>query len=163
VSQLKNQLFLKTNIVVYAIFLIAGCANSAPSSKGDSYVSQKIEMNLAQGKAVIVYHMSNKDKESEQYADWSANLNEFYAAHSGKYEVFSADNNFLKILKANKLGENAEFSIFMKKGYPTYFYDGVIVEKAVYLSVDNKYSGKTLSGMDKAFLPKEINISFQVK
>jgi len=163
VSQLKNRLFLKTNIVIYAILLIAGCANSAPSSKGDGNVSYKIEKTLAEGKAVIVYHMTNMDKSTEQYADWSANLNDFHAAHSGKYEVLSADNNFLKILKANKFSENAEFSIFMKKGYPTYYYDGVIVEKAVYLSVDNKYSGKTLTGMDEAFLPKEINISFKIK
>jgi hypothetical protein len=157
VTQLKNYLFLRRVLIIFLITFAAGCANSATPGAAPDNLLRKIETALGRGQAVIVYSMTNMDRTTEQYADWSANLNEFSSAHAGKYQVFSADEKFKKLLVKSNVGGSKEFTVFMKKDYPTYCYDGVVVEQAVYLAIDNKYSGKPLSAMDKAFLPNEIN------
>ncbi|MBI1422148.1 MAG: hypothetical protein GC149_01695 [Gammaproteobacteria bacterium] len=158
---MKSYLFLRQLLLIFTIMLAVGCANSATPGTATAELLKKIENTLGQGQAVIVYHMTNMDRTTEQYADWSASLNEFSSAHADKYKVFSADIKFKTMLVKSNFGRNKEFTVFMKKDYPTYYYDGVIVEQAVYIAIDNKYSGKPLSGMDKAFLPKEINFSLK--
>lgn len=113
---------------------------------------------LEQGRVVVVYRMSNSERDSEQYADWSAYLNDFASSNGSQYTFHPSDKGFDDFLKGNGADVGEDYTVFMKKGYPTYYYDGVILESMIYTSVDNAYSKKPLTDMDRAFLPEAIHI-----
>lgn len=102
--------------------------------------------------------MLNQDKTSEQYADWAAYLNEFSSSKPDTYRFYKTNVAFNKKLNKHKANIENSYTLFLKKGKPDYFYEGVIVEMAVYMTVDFAYTGKPLTPMHEAFLPVEIDI-----
>ena len=145
-------------MLIYLVLTItSGCANSdTPTAHFDELLSN-IDKSIIQGKTVIVYQMKNMDTTTEQYADWSAYLNDFMKEKSDNYKAFSANKAFNTKLSKIKINTDNSYTVFFKKGKPTYYYDDVIVEPMVYIAIDNKYSGKKLSAMDNAFLPEVID------
>lgn len=141
----------------FACLLIMTLANAADSHSGTADLLTKIKSDLANGQAVIVYRMQNRDRASEQYADWAASLNQFYVTHRKNYRVYAASQVFDSELTRHNIKLRKSYTVFMKRGNPSYYYAGVILEKAVYLAVDNRYSGKPASALDRAFLPKTIS------
>lgn len=139
------------------LLIISGCAISDSSVNAEEGLNQ-IDHALNQGLAVIVYQMKNSDKASEQYADWAGYLNDFVDSRSSTYRVYPADAEFFLRLANKKIDTSGDFTVFMKKGSPGYFYQGVIVEPMVYFAVDRSYSKTSLSAMDKAFLPERIEL-----
>jgi len=150
---LKGQSFIIKLFIT--IIIASGCAVSG-TSLSDELLSS-IDESIMQGKTVIVYQMKNMDKTTEQYADWSAYLNDFMKEKSDNYKAFSANKAFNTKLSKIKINTDNSYTVFFKKGKPTYYYDDVIVEPMVYIAIDNKYSGKKLSAMDNAFLPEVID------
>ncbi|MCW8935351.1 MAG: hypothetical protein OQK98_11560 [Gammaproteobacteria bacterium] len=151
---MKNNLSLSKLFIFLTFIIASGCANSdTPSDK----LLSSIDESIKQGKTVIVYQMNNMDKTSEQYADWSAYLNSFMEEKANTYKVYSANKAFNTKLSKIKIDTGSSYTIFLKQGKPTYYYDDVIVEPMVYIAVDNQYSAKKLSAMDTAFLPDVIN------
>jgi len=147
--------FIFIKIFIYSFFIIAsGCVN--PGAHSEKLLSS-IEESIKQGKTVIVYQIKNMDKTTEQYADWSAYLNDFMKEKVDNYKAYSANKAFNTKLSKNKINTDSSYTVFMKQGKPTYYYDDVIVEPMVYIAIDNKYSDKKLSAMDNAFLPNSIN------
>ncbi|MEJ2439596.1 MAG: hypothetical protein P8Z72_07995 [Gammaproteobacteria bacterium] len=140
-----------------ACLLLLTRAYAADPGPGTADLLTKIKSDLAHGQAVIVYRMQNKNRRSEQYADWAAGLNQFYATHRGHYRVYAANQAFNSELTKSKIKLKNSYTVFMKRGSPSYYYEGVILEKAVYTAVDNHYSGKPVSTLDRAFLPEVIS------
>jgi len=158
VSQLKNNLSLRKVFILLAFIIASGCANSGtPSSHSDKLLSS-INESLKLGKTVIVYQMKNTDKTSEQYADWAGYLNDFASDKKDTYITYPANKAFNMKLSKSKINSEGNYTVFIKKGKPTYFYDDVILEPMVYIEIDNAFSGKKLSPMDNAFLPDAIRL-----
>lgn len=103
--------------------------------------------------------MDNSDLSSEQYADWSVYLNDFAASKGTEYAFHPSKDEFNALLERNGLSALDEYTVFMKKGKATYYYDGVIVEPMVYVAVDKSYAQQPLTDMDEAFLPEATNAS----
>jgi hypothetical protein len=138
--------------------LVSGCTEAGTQPQSTDDLLGTVRQELKQGKNVVVYHMKNSELDSEQYADWSAYLNDFASSKEKQYAFHSSDKGFDNFLKKNGVDIGGDYTLFMKKGDVTYYYDGVILESMVYMSVDNAYSKKPLTDMDKAFLPEAINI-----
>ena len=152
--QLKNSSLLNKLFILIGLAIVSGCANSTPSDE----LLSKIKKELNEGKTVIVYQMVNKDKTTEQYADWSAYLNDFSASKSKTYNFHETNKTLNAKLSKKQANISDSYTLFLKKGKSSYFYDGVILEAMVYMAVENSYANKTLSPMDQAFLPDEIAI-----
>lgn len=120
-----------------------------------------ISKDLKNGLSVIVFQMTNKDKSSEQYADWSAYLNDFIASKPGKYKVYETNAAFNKKLTNSEISSNSDFTIFIKQDSETYYYDGVIVEPMVYMAVDNQFNKKKVTDMDRAFMPDAVHFALK--
>ena len=144
--------------LLFLLFLISGCTEAGTQAQSADDLLSTIRQELRQEKVVVVYHMSNGEPDSEQYADWAAYLNDFASSKGKQYTFHASDKEFDGFLKKNGVDIGEDYTVFMKKGDATYYYDGVILESMVYMSVDNVYSKKPLSDMDKAFLPETINI-----
>jgi len=156
---LKNHLLLNKFLIFLTFTIASGCANSeTPSAHSDELLSS-IDKSIKQGKTVIVYQMKNIDKTTEQYADWSAYLNDFMKEKANSYKAYSANKAFNTKLSKIKTNTDRSYTVFLKREKPTYYYDDVIVEPSVYDAVDNQYSDKELSAMNNAFLPDVIIFS----
>ena len=105
------------------------------------------------GQFLILYSYRNQVIDSEAYADWNSYLSEF-KQQEGKNNLYYkvAPKDFEAVIAGA-----TEFTLFLKKGYPVYIYDGFIVEPQVYTSVHRKFSNEILTDIDKAFLPDKIN------
>ena len=77
---------------------------------------------------------------------------------SNNYKAYSANKAFNTKLSKIKIDTDSSYTIFLRQRKTTYYYDDVIVEPMVYITVDNQYSAKKLSAMDNAFLPYAINL-----
>ena len=153
---MKSKSLLNNFLLIISLAIVSSCANSSSADK----LLSKIENELNQGKTVIIYKMPNQDKTSEQYADWSANLNDFSSSKANTYRFHKSTTAFDKQLSRHKANLPDSYTVFLKKDKPGYFYEGVIVEMAVYMTVDFAYTGKPLSPMHEAFLPDEIDLEF---
>ncbi len=137
------------------MIFITGCANS------DNKDLDEISNSLNKGVIVIIYQMDNNDKKSEQYADWSANLNDFVHDNQKKYHVYKSSTAISQTLKSNKISHPNNYTLFLKKGKPSYLYDGVIVERMVYMAIDEAYTKNSISPMSEAFLPAVFNLTLE--
>jgi len=102
--------------------------------------------------------MKNTDKTTEQYADWAGYLNDFASDKTDTYITYPANKAFNTKLSKSKINADGNYTVFIKQGKPTYFYDDVVLEPMVYMAIDNAFSGKKLSPMDNAFLPDVIRL-----
>jgi len=119
------------NILFVLTFTISGCNFSEPNSPRFSagiFSSRELLHHYESGKSLLLFAYSNDISAFEAYTDWAAYLNDFKQ---------SQGNNFLfiRVVKADlniKLSESDEFTLFEKKGYTSYLYEGLIVEPQVY-------------------------------
>ena len=58
---------------------------------------------------------------------------------------------FLKATEKN-------FTLFLKKDMPVYYYEGLILEPQVYAAVKQVYQKSDLNDEHRAFLPKEVKL-----
>ena len=140
------------------MLVVSSCANSGAPETSTDNLTNNINHALENGKTVVVYQMKNNNTTTEQYEDWSAYLNDFSSKHSATYAFFKANSDFNKRLVLSGLPHPGNYTVFVKKNKPVYFYDGVIVEAMVYLAVDTAYSTSALSPMHEAFLPNKIDL-----
>ena len=104
------------------------------------------------GKGVLLFKFEESAIGSEAYADWAEYLNEFKSANKSDLLIHEINN---QEKEASNIATN-EFTVFIKRGYPSYFYDGYIVEPQVYTAVHKVYAEQKLSDIDKSFLPEEL-------
>ena len=116
-----------------------------------------IDKDLNEGKVVVVYKMSNNDTSSEQYADWAAYLNELSSTGNANYKIYPTNEVFNRKLTISNITPDEDYTVFLKRGKPSYYYDGVIVEPMVYTAVYNSYSDVKLTDIDIAFMPDVID------
>lgn len=141
------------NIFVFLLILISFSV----------YADHGFKKDLDSGKSVVLIINANEKSKSEQYADWSHYLNEFSSKVANNYVFHKLSTDKLKniILDSEKFKENYSM-IFMKKGKPSYFYSGPIVEPQVYKFVQLSYSGKPIKPEYlKQFAPEEIKLEFK--
>ena len=118
-----------------------------------------IHQQLARGKIVVVYQMSNDDKSSEQYADWASYLNDFSSTHVDSYRIYKTNDALNKIIASQQIDVTESYTLFMKSGSSSYFYQDVIVEAMVYFAVGQAYTGQLDDG-HKVFLPDKVTVQF---
>lgn len=156
-----NKLSQNKGVLFLLLLLVSACTGAdTPPSPADSLLGS-IRQELVQGKVVVVYQMSNQGSDTEQYADWSAYLNDFSAHRKEQYRFHASDEVFNRFLTQNGVDTRSDYTVFLKKGSDSYFYNGVIVEPMVYSAVDKVYSSKPLTDMDRAFIPDVLDISVE--
>jgi len=153
VLSLNHILFHSRSILFLSLIFIANCANS------DNKHLDDIRNSLNKRAIAIIYKINNDDKTSEQYADWSVNLNDFTHDNPKKYIVYKASAVIDQALKSSKISHSNNYTLFLKNGKPSYLYDGVIVEHMVYMANDEAYTKSSISPMSKVFLPDIINLA----
>ena len=147
---------LNNNLKITFVFLLIIISFSV-------YAEHGFKKDLGSGKSVVLIINANEKSKSEQYADWSHYLNEFSSKVGKDYTFHKLSADKLKniILNGEKFKENYSM-IFMKKGKPSYFYSGPIVEPQVYKFVQLSYSGKPIKPKYlNQFSPEKVNIKFK--
>lgn len=127
------------------------------------FADHEFVKDLESGKSVVLIINADEKSKSEQYADWSHYLNEFSSEAGNNYvfhKISTAKLNKI-ILNGEKFKENYSM-IFMRKGKPSYFYSGPIVEPQVYKFVQLSYLGKPIKPKYlNQFSPEEIELKFK--
>lgn len=142
----------KLLIIVSALFTF-GCSENV-------LAEFDLKKELASGVAVVLIINANEDANSEQYADWSHYLNQFSIKVGNKYIFHKVSSKGLNKLIVSQKEFYEEYSmIFIKKGQPTYFNQGAILEPQVYEFVKLSYAGKPIEPKYlEQFSPKKLNI-----
>jgi hypothetical protein len=136
----------------------SGSGSGSRSSDADPLLSS-IHQQLAQGKIIVVYQMQNDDKSSEQYADWASYLNDFSSTHVDNYRIHKTNDALNLIIASQQIDVTESYTLFIKTGSSSYFYQDVIVDAMVYFAVDQAYAGHIIDG-HAAFLPDEVTVPF---
>lgn len=116
---------------------------TSPKSVYDAYQS---------GKSVILFSYNEKDKNTEAFADWEAYLIDFKQGNGHNYIYIKVGAEALGDINPKP----TEFTLFLKKDFPIYYYDSFIVEPQVYHAVHKVYTSIPLEDVDRAFLPENI-------
>ena len=127
------------------------------------FADHEFVKDIESGKSVVLIINATEKSKSEQYADWSHYLNEFSSKVGNSYVFHKISDSKLKkvILNGEKFSENYSM-IFMKKGKPSYFYSGPIVEPQVYKFVRLTYLDKPIKPKYlNQFSPEEVKIEFK--
>ena len=127
------------------------------------FADQNLKNELDAGKAIVLVINAIAEPETEQYADWSHYLNQFSSKAGETFVFHKTTTRKLKdqIYGAEKFSTNHSM-IFMKKGKPSYFYNGPIVEPQVYQFVYLTYQEKPVKPEYlKQFAPQVITIKFK--
>ena len=144
-------------LALFNLFFLAGlvaCAqvDDNKSSAPPFPLPAELEKVYDAGQTLILYAYQDEVIKSEAYADWEAYLNDFKQG-VGKQAFYS------KVPAAqfkSAVAGATEFTLFLKKGFPAFLYDGLIVEPQVYSAVHRVFSKEPLRDIDRAFMPEEI-------
>ncbi|WP_185231642.1 hypothetical protein [Teredinibacter franksiae] len=151
-----KQFLSSLGLLIFLAVTVSGCSVHEPSSaniNASIFGSPELQQRYDLGKPIVLFSYSEDISATEAYADWAAYLNEFKQEQGDGFL-------FIRVVKADfniQLGDEDEFTLFVKKGYPNYLYQGLIVEPQVYGAVAKRYSDTALSGMDRAFMPEEVD------
>jgi len=118
---------------------------------------------LNAGKTIVFIIDAAENRQSEQYADWSHYLNQFSSNNAKTYAFHKISTDKLKHLIHNSDKFITPYStIFMKKGKPSYFHEGPVVEPQVYRFIALTYAGKPVKPEYLLqFAPDEVSIKFK--
>lgn len=146
------------------VFLIASCSGTQPAKDhatlaADMAYEDKLDGVAQQaylaGKTLILYGYDERFTTTEAFADWQF----YFQQHvdSEDASIFTGQIAPEKLHALVGLADvSTEFTLFIKRGYPTYFYEDFILEPQVYKAVDAAYDGVALSPEDHAFLPEQV-------
>ena len=149
-------------LMFFLAFSITACASSpvtTPIEQQPFDYSSKLPDDAAKaylnGKILILYGYSNPASTSEAFADWQAYLND-YLSSSGEsiYHTKISAKSLAELTRQTVI--EPEFTLFLKKDSPSYYYSDFIVEPQVYRAVEAAYSGKLMTDEDNAFLPEQL-------
>lgn len=153
-------LFFHAFLIVFALTIGSAC-NAQDIVKNEVKLPKSLPAEIHQayesGNPLVLFSFRNEIKESESYADWATYLNDFKENKGAAFLFFRVSPSDLEAI----IPKAEEFTVFIKKGYTAYFYDGLIVEPQVYTSVYKIYSKAQLNRMDKAFLPEKLTAMFK--
>ena len=107
------------------------------------------------GAALLLFAYDDGIAGTEAYADWSAYLNDVNTQSKAVFQIFRVKPNAL-VTAIPMTRELTEFTVFLKKGMPTYLYEDLIVEPQVYTAVEHVYEELPITNENKAFLPEEV-------
>lgn len=140
--------------IIFILFIVASSFVQADNE----YIKE-----LEAGKSVVLIINADESSKSEQYADWSHYLNAFTSDVGNSYVFHKVSTRKLKNIILNSENFREDYSmLFMKKGMPSFFYGGPIVEPQVYQFVKLTYLGKPIKPEYlKQFSPEEVNIEFK--
>lgn len=115
---------------------------------------------LQKDQVVILIINGLGNPESDQYDDWAYYLTDFYnSSHLEDYAYFNNSTESLgTIIEESKKFVAPHSMIFMKKGYPSLFHEGPILEPQAYEYVDLFYSQKTIPAHLHQFAPVEADM-----
>ena len=122
-------------------------------------LSDKVKMSYEQDKTIVLFAYEDEIENSEAYADWAAYLNDFNEGESKHFDAVRVtysdfEKNMTPFLKATE----KNFTLFLKKDMPVYYYEGLILEPQVYAAVKQVYQKLDLNDEHRAFLPKEVKL-----
>lgn len=146
------------------ICLIASCSSPQPAKDQATLTADRVyegKLNGAArqaylaGKTLILYGYDEQFTTTEAFADWQYYFQGYVDSEGAA--IFTDPISPEKLHTLVGLEDvGTEFTLFIKRGYPTYFYDDFIVEPQVYQAVDAAYDGAPLSLEDHAFLPEQV-------
>ena len=134
---------------------LSACTQNLPRPELPSTLSPEIRIVYETGQAILLYHFDPQATHSEAYADWSAYLKDFKHTEGKAFYIQAIDTAILPTL-INKTELINDFSLFIKKGLPSYLYPAVILEPQIYQAVAHKYIKQPLTKQDHAFLPEQV-------
>lgn len=153
-------------IPLFLVIFTYSCSATTNKEILDLTLPSSIDSNVRQaynnGKAILLFGYSEKNSETEAYADWAGYLNDFKSRINNEFLIVRVNSKILPDIFRQQ-PEISEFSLFIKQGAPSYFYEGFIVESQVYTSVEHVYQGVQLTPEDKAFLPLEVSKKIKLK
>lgn len=109
------------------------------------------------GNLVLLYAYNDEVMGSEAFSDWEHYLHDFKKNHIKELVTDRITTVDIVGVDGVVVVSATEFTLFMKKGFPSYFYEGLIVEPQVYQAVLRSYSNLELRSMDRAFMPKKVS------
>jgi hypothetical protein len=146
---------LKSLFILSLLISLTACALNSVGIKNTpiiSYLSDKSMVAYERGEGVLLFSFSKNTLDTEAYADWAEYLNDFKLNTPSGLTILEITSKEKSALNSNL----QDFSVFLKKGYPSYLYDGLIVEPQVYTAVYKRYTDQELSQMDESFLPDPL-------
>jgi hypothetical protein len=152
---MKITITSKCLLILSVLFFITACTLNTVGVKNTpaiNYLSNQSMVAYKKGEGVLLFSFRKDTQDTEAYSDWAEYLNDFKSNTGSSFSIF-------EITSKEKLTLNRDlqdFSVFLKKGYPSYLYDGLIVEPQVYSAVYKIYTNQKLSHMDKSFLPEPL-------
>lgn len=146
------------SLALLLIFLVtAACAQKPKDTVLPASIAPEIVNAYKSGQAILLYRF-NGSEASEAYADWQSYLQDFKLIDGKGFYIQAIDTDTLASLTPNS-AQTKDFSLFIKKGSPSYLYSDVIVEPQVYLAVTHAFAGQKLNGEDRAFIPKQVSVT----
>ena len=144
------------SLLLLTCLFISGCAQAVEKEEAIllGYVPDTAQKVYQSGRSILLFSYREAIITSEAYADWQAYLNDFIQGEGKDFFYSIVETGYLKPL----IPDVKEFTLFLKKGYPLYFYSGLIVEPQVYTAVYKRFTDQPLTGVDRAFLPRELSI-----
>ncbi|MCF6323111.1 MAG: hypothetical protein L3J89_02105 [Gammaproteobacteria bacterium] len=142
------------------LFYLCVCMNLMSCVQADTKNNKFLPIPLSDdlkeiydsGQSLVLYSYRDEVVLSEAYADWEAYLNDFKQGTGKNYFYLKLASKGLEPI----IYGATEFTLFLKKDYPVFLYDGFIVEPQVYTAIHRKFSQKSLTDIDRAFMPEEI-------
>jgi hypothetical protein len=146
---------LKSLLILSLLISLTACGLNSAGIKNTSiinYLSDKSMVAYERGEGILLFSFSKNTRDTEAYADWAEYLNDFKLNTPSGLTILEITSKEKSALNRNL----QDFSVFLKKGYPSYLYDGLIVEPQVYTAVYKIYTDQELSQMDESFLPDPL-------
>ena len=136
---------------------LSACVQSPKKTILPAELSSEIRAAYEAGQAILLYRFDPLGFDSEAYADWHAYLTDFKKAEGNEFFTQEIDATVLQKLVPDSK-EEIDFSLFIKKGQPSYLYPDVILEPQIYLAVFHVYSGNATTDEDAAFMPPKVDL-----
>lgn len=152
-------------LCIFLSLILSACntntvANDFPSDYMITLNDEQVKA-YSNGDSILLYAYNKADFNDESYSDWSHYLNQFSEDTKGTFIIREIKSNVLASNNKNIVEEN--FSVFLKKGMPSYVYQGAIFESQVYTAIDNVYKARELTEEDKAFLTPEASVEIKAE
>lgn len=155
-SNLRNFIFLVLCLPLFS------CVKNNSISENQIALPSTLNANILteynNGHAIIIFAYSDTTTTTEAYADWAAYLNDFKSTTGEEFKFHRIERDELKSTIPD-ISNISEYSVFIKKGFPSYLYKDFIVEPQVYTAVFHDYNQEELTTEDKNFLPGVITLS----
>jgi len=148
-------------ISLFLTLCLLACAQAKkdPYSANDllNTLNVSVRTSYEQDKTILLYAYEDSVENSEAYADWAAYLNDFSEIKSDQLDAVRVSRLDFEQEMISFLDDTENnFTLFLKKDMPIYYYEGLILEPQVYTAINRVHKTLELNDEHKAFLPTKV-------